>query len=77
MIEWRCLSRNDPASEYLRTYAEWRMRYGLQDPCMDELVAAIRAESEQRHASAGDRDRLRQLAFLIEGEVQAAMERAA
>jgi len=58
----------DPAAEYLRTYREWRDLYGLGDPCIEELKAAISLDSERDSHTIPQRDRLEMLVLLIERE---------
>jgi hypothetical protein len=62
------LAGDDAASEYLRTYHEWRDIYGMQDPCIDELRLAILAESERDSLSVQQRDRLEWLVRMIRRE---------
>jgi hypothetical protein len=58
----------DPAAVYLRIYREWRYVYGLRDPCIDEIKAAIVVESESDALSIEQKDRLDVLLCLIERE---------
>lgn len=67
----------DLAAEYLQTYLEWRERYGLQDDCMEELLAAVRAECERVHTARHLQGNLRALAQMIETELRVAQEAAA
>lgn len=71
------IENGDLAAEYLQTYLEWRERYGLQDDCMAELLAAVRAECERVHASRHLQSNLRSLAQMIEMELRAAQDAAA
>jgi hypothetical protein len=71
------LFSSDLASEYLRTYREWRYVYGLDDPCIDELKAAIVAECAREALTLEQRDRLECLVRLIDREQRQAMEQAA
>lgn len=66
-----------PATEYWRTYYEWRLAYGLEDSCMDELLAAIRSTLEEGPLTVEQRDRLARLASMIETERRLALECAA
>lgn len=69
--------RNDGiATEYWRTYYEWRLAYGLKDNCMDELLAAIRGTLE-RPLDIEQRNRLVRLMNMIETERRLALECAA
>ena len=70
-------ARGDLVAEYLQTYLEWRERYGLQDACMEELLAAVLAECEGTHTTRRLQSDLRSLAQTIEGELRAAQESAA
>jgi hypothetical protein len=63
----------DAASEYLRTYHEWRTTYGLQDSCINELRLAILAESDRDSLSVQQRDRLEWLARMIRREQDSAI----
>lgn len=56
------------ATEYWRTYYEWRLAYGLEDGCMDELLAAIGIAMEQPMLPAEQLERLGRLKSLIETE---------
>ncbi len=67
----------DPAYDYLRTYREWHLVYGLNDPCIDELRAAILVDSERDTLPIEQRDRLERLARLIRREQELLVERAA
>ena len=71
------LFASDPAVEFLRTYREWRYVYGLHDPCIDELKAAIVVESAREALTLEQRDRLECLVRLIDREQRQAMEQAA
>lgn len=71
------VENGDLAAEYLQTYLEWRERYGLQDDCMEELLAAVRAECERVHPSRHLQSNLRSLAQMIEMELRAAQDAAA
>ena len=66
----------DLAFEYLRTYREWRYVYGLGDPCIEELKAAILADSERSALAIDQRDRLEILLRLIEHEQASQLELA-
>jgi hypothetical protein len=67
----------DLVAEYLQTYLEWRDRYGLQDACMEELLAAVLAECERVPATRPVYGALQSLAHTIEAELRAAQEEAA
>jgi hypothetical protein len=71
------LLTSDVACEYLRTYREWRYVYGLHDPCIDELKAAIVAECARETLTLEQRDRLECLVRLIDREQRQALEQAA
>jgi hypothetical protein len=71
----QALLSRDPANDYLQTYREWRYAYGLNDPCIDELRAAILVESERDALPITVRDRLETLACLIKREQGSSMER--
>jgi hypothetical protein len=68
---------DDLVAEYLQTYVEWRDRYGLQDACMEELLAAVLAECERVPVTRHLHGDLRSLAHTIEAELRAAQEAAA
>lgn len=70
-------SDGDLVAEYLQTYLEWRDRYGLQDACMEELLAAVLAECDRMHIARRLQSDLRSLAYTIEAEMRAAQESAA
>jgi len=70
-------STSDPAAEYLRVYREWRDDYGLGDPCIQELQAAILVEIDCESHGVAQRDRLEMLLRLIEREQAARWGRAA
>jgi hypothetical protein len=63
---------DDLVAEYLQTYLEWRERYGLQDACMEELLAAVLAESERVAGAKRLQRDLQALAHMIEAELRAA-----
>jgi hypothetical protein len=67
----------DPAAAYLRTYREWLYIYGIDDPCIDELKAAIAVECARETHSIAQRDRLEILLRLIERDQRSEMECAA
>lgn len=68
---------DDLVAEYLQTYLEWRDRYGLQDACMEELLAAVLAECERMPATRHLHSDLKSLAHTIEADLRAAQEAAA
>ena len=68
------LFASDLASEYLRTYREWRYVYGLHDPCIEELKAAILADSDRGALAIDQKDRLEILLRLIEHEQASHLE---
>jgi hypothetical protein len=70
-------SREDLIAEYMQTFFLWRARYGLADDCMDELRAAVLADSEREPLTGEQRRRLRLLAQLIEDERRRALDCAA
>ena len=70
-------TREDLIAEYMQTFFEWRARYGLADDCIDELRAAVLADSEAESLTEGQRRRLRLLAQLIEDERRRALDCAA
>lgn len=63
--------------EYVRTFLEWRIQYGIDDPCMDELRAAVLAESENPSLTIESRSRLIAFADLIQPERQRSVDHAA
>lgn len=69
----RQLSGEDTVSYYWRTYYEWRIAYGLQDDCMNELFAAVQLVMEQEPLSDEQLDRLRHLTNIIETERRLAL----
>ena len=67
----------NPVAEFLGTYRDWRYDYGINDPCINELKAAIIAESERESVTPDQRIKLQSLARLIEHEQAALLVRAA
>jgi len=65
---------HDIVGYFWNAYFEWRASHALNDACMLELVAAIRAEIDSGKVSGVDTIRLKKLARMI--EVQLAAERA-
>jgi len=61
----------------MRTFVEWRTTYGIADPCMDELRAAVLAECEKPATTPEQQSRLRALAELIRAEQRRCEEHAA
>ena len=59
---------SDVVSYFWNAYFEWRAGYGLEDACMLELVAAIRAEIDSGTVSGDEAARLKKLARMIEIE---------
>jgi hypothetical protein len=68
---------SNPVAEFLETYRDWRYDYGINDPCINELKAAILAESERESLTTDQRVKLQSLARLIEHEQAALLVRAA
>ncbi len=71
------LAISNPVAEFLETYRDWRYEYGINDPCINELKAAILVESERESVTPDQRTKLRSLARLIEHEQAALLVRAA
>ncbi len=63
---------NDVVAYFWNAYFEWRSQYSLEDACMLELVAAIRAEIDAGAVSGDEAARLKKLACMIEIELAAA-----
>lgn len=61
---------DDPVAEYIRTFMEWRLRYGIEDSCMQELHAAVLAERERLALTDVQRAQLLALADRIVREQQ-------
>ena len=69
--------REDLVADYMQTFFEWRARYGLADDCMEELRAAVLADSDGASLTEQQRCRLRLLAQLIEDERRRVLDCAA
>lgn len=67
----------DVVAYFWNAYFEWRVQYSLEDVCMLELVAAIRAEIDAGVVSGEAAARLKKLARMIEIELAAARARHA
>jgi hypothetical protein len=67
----------NPVAEFLDTYRDWRYDYGINDPCINELKAAIMAVSERESLEPDQKIKLQSLARLIEHEQAALLVRAA
>jgi hypothetical protein len=67
----------DLVNEYVDTYMEWSSTYGIADGCMEELMAALRVESERATLQQQVRDALTDLARTIETERSLALQQAA
>lgn len=67
----------DLLTEYVETYVEWSTAYGITDACMEELMAALRVESERPTLEPRVRSALTDLASAIEEERLSAMQQAA
>lgn len=63
----------DAVTYYWRTYYEWRIAYGLQDQCMDELTAAVQAVMEQESLNGEQSARLQHLIDTIDAERRLAL----
>jgi hypothetical protein len=61
---------DDPVAEYVRAFLEWRLQYGMEDPCMQELHAAVLAEREKLTLTDVQRAQLLALADRIVREQQ-------
>lgn len=71
-MDTSCVKGNDVVAYFWNAYFEWRVQYSLEDACMLELVAAIRAEIDAGVVSGDEVARLKKLARMIEIELTAA-----
>lgn len=69
MMEASFHNGNDVVAYFWNAYFEWRAQYSLEDNCMLELVAAIRAEIDAGVVSGDEAARLKKLARMIEVEL--------
>jgi hypothetical protein len=61
----------DVVAYFWDAYFDWRSKYGLQDECMRELVAAIRVQIDSHIVTGHTAARLKKLAHMIESEIGA------